>query len=178
MKELWLPVKGYEGIYDVSNLGNVKSLSRSFINKRGRRKTIPEHIRIPSINHRGYYRLQLTKSNGDKKIYSVHRIVAQHFILNPENKPEVNHKNAVKTDNYINNLEWATKSENEIHASVNGLKPYGENHPLAKLNLKQVVLIKKKIKLGERQIDIAKEFDISRSTICAIKTGRNWPSVL
>ena len=72
---------------------------------------------------RGYYEVGLRK-NGIKKYYLVHRLVAQEFIPNPENKPQINHKNGIKTDNFIENLEWVTNSENILHAyRVLGRKP-------------------------------------------------------
>ena len=100
--EIWKNVVNYEEIYQVSNLGKIKSLYKN-------------RILINSLNKSGYYQVQLFK-NKQYKQFLVHRLVAQAFIPNPDNKPQVNHINAVKTDNFINNLEWCTPRENMDHA--------------------------------------------------------------
>ena len=96
MQEIWKDIKGYEGLYQVSNLGNVKSLKT---NKN-----------LYSSNAKGYRRVGLFK--GKRKGYSIHRLVAQAFIPNPENKPCVNHKDCNRANNNVNNLEWCTHKEN------------------------------------------------------------------
>lgn len=105
--ETYKDIKGYEGLYQVSNLGNVKSLRRNIIKK-------------PSINSRGYISINLSVNKVIKSM-TIHRLVALHFISNPENKREVNHKNGIKTDNKVENLEWTTSSENVQHGYDSGL---------------------------------------------------------
>lgn len=96
--EVWRPVKGYEGLYEVSSFGRIKSLPRNgTVNK--------EYIMIGSIQKNGYKGVILSK-NGKKKRVTVHRIVAEEFIPNPLNLPCVNHKSEIKTDNRVENLEW------------------------------------------------------------------------
>lgn len=104
MKEKWKPIKGYEHIYAVSNDGRVKNLKTGRIIK-------------PFINNKGYVMIQLHK-NGIRKLYLTHRLVAEAFISNPNNYPCINHKNEIKTDNNILNLEWVTYSQNML---ANGL---------------------------------------------------------
>lgn len=104
MQELWRDVKGFQGRYQVSNYGRVKSLDRYH------KKQI---IRKPKT--RKYAELLLT-SNGKTKWVLVHRLVAQAFIPNPQNKPEVNHKDGNKLNNNVDNLQWCTRSENELHS--------------------------------------------------------------
>lgn len=119
MEEIWRDITGYEGIYQVSNLGRVKSLAR--IIKRGK---IEQHrkqkILTPSLCRGGYLSAIISNEAISKRI-KIHRLVAQAFIPNPDNKPQVNHINGVKTDNKMENLEWMTCKENIIHSIRNGM---------------------------------------------------------
>src|SRR5574343_109866 len=107
MEEIWKDIKGYEGRYQVSNLGNVRSLNYQ-------RMGIVKNLK-PIKMKVGYYCVNL-HLNGNNTILSVHRLVGTHFIENPQNKPEINHKNGIKTDNRVINLEWNTYSENIAHS--------------------------------------------------------------
>ena len=106
MKEEWRDIKGYEGIYQVSNLGRVKSLER-IVNTCNAYKTLYEKQLKIYVSKNGYLHVSLQRKN---KL--VHRLVAEAFIPNPENKPQVNHKNEVKQDNRVENLEWVSAREN------------------------------------------------------------------
>lgn len=126
--EVWRDIDGYDGVYQVSNLGNIKSISRSSFDKRGAIRPIKERILKPIFSgfKRQYLVVTLYKDKiGD--IYLIHRLVALHFIPNPENKPEVNHigkdDNGVinKLDNREFSLTWSTSKENIQHAWDNGL---------------------------------------------------------
>ena len=121
MTEIWKDIQGYEGVYQVSNMGNVKSLKRTWFSGRGlcSKKTKAECFITQAIRN-GYLSCVLTK-NGIQKQHSVHRLVAAVFIPNELNKPQINHKNGVKTDNCVENLEWSTPSENSKHAYDSGL---------------------------------------------------------
>lgn len=111
--EIWKDVIGYEGYYQVSNLGNVKGLER-VVGTYPQLKTMPEAIKKPWISKKGYYRIQLRKK-GVIKAFQLHRLVAQAFIENTMNKDTVNHINGIKADNRVENLEWLTNHENIIH---------------------------------------------------------------
>lgn len=131
-KEVWKDIINYEGLYQVSNLGRVKSLKRIITRYNGYaycEYVLPEKILTVFCDKRGYSMTFLYK-NGKRKKCAVHRIVAEAFIPNPENKPQVNHIDGNKLNNCVDNLEWATNSENQKHAYKSGLqKPKfgGEN---------------------------------------------------
>lgn len=133
MEELWKDITNYEGYYQISNLGRIKSLSRviklfnrgEFLSK--------EIILIPYKTKKGYLRVPLLK-NKERKGYLVHRLVAKEFIKNPLNYDQVNHLDGNKANNNIYNLEWCNNSQNSLHSFRLGLqKPkIGANNGYAK----------------------------------------------
>ena len=126
MTEVWKDIVGYEGLYQVSNLGRVKSLPKMV----GFRKQSEKQCAI-FTDKRGYCKTNLYKNNTHKQVY-VHILVASAFLPNPANKPQVNHIDGDKSNNQIHNLEWCTAKENVIHAYRTGLKvgKKGEQHPM------------------------------------------------
>ena len=123
MQEIWKDIEGHEGIYQVSNLGRVKSLSREIpVANHGawRTRTIPEKILKLHLNENGYVIIILTKDKV-RATKKMHRVVAEAFIPNPENKRCVNHIDGNKENNCVDNLEWVTHKENMEHAVANGL---------------------------------------------------------
>lgn len=106
MKEEWRSVVGYEGLYEVSNHGRVKSLAKMWLNGRRREERI-----LKEFLHSGYVHVTLCK-NGTQKQWHVHRLVAMAFIPNPENKDFVDHINTIRNDNRVENLRWVTRQEN------------------------------------------------------------------
>lgn len=160
MQEMWKDIKNYKGLYQVSNLGNI----RSNINK--------PKILIPQISNAGYFRIIIRN-----KHYSVHRLVAQTFIPNPENKPQVNHIDGNKLNNNVNNLEWATASENQKHNYIFlNFKPpmlgkKGSNH-IASKHIIQYDKNGKFIKEWDSLIEASKYLSICASCITNCAKGR------
>lgn len=115
--EEWKDIEGYEGLYQVSNEGRVKSLHREIIYKDGRKKTIPEKILHNLLSDLGYYHVMLSK-NGIPKRYKVHRLVAKAFIPNPNNLLIINHKDENPKNNAVNNLEWCTQGYNVRYGTM------------------------------------------------------------
>lgn len=115
MKEIWKDIQGYEGYYQVSNLGRVKSFPRrgTHINK--------IHILKPSKNRKGYYQVVLSK-NSEYQSKKIHRLVAKAFLENPNNYQQVNHIDGNKENNRVDNLEWCTNEYNMKHAWKLGLR--------------------------------------------------------
>lgn len=114
--EVWKTIKQAPE-YAISNKGRVLSKERGVKTKLGTIQHIKARIRKLHLNHKGYYKIRL-----GKKSYFIHRLVAQTFIPNLDNKPQVNHIDGNKQNNYVENLEWCTNSENQIHALKMGLK--------------------------------------------------------
>jgi hypothetical protein len=165
-KEIYKDVVGYEGIYQVSNLGNVK---RVLISNGVKKNHKNNNILIPNTDRTGYYRLGLRK-NGKRKYFMLHRLVAYAFISNPKKYRCINHINGIKSDNTIENLEWCTHAYNNIHALKTGLRihPTGDNNKLSKKIID--------INTGEiynSSLTLSKKLGINRGTLgCWLSNNR------
>ncbi len=112
--EVWVDVIGYKGLYQVSNWARVKSLERVYFCGEYKREVILPEIIMKTSLIKGYPALRLSK-DGVKKLFCIHRLVGVHFIENPNKYPCINHKNSIRNDNRIENLEWCTYSYNCEH---------------------------------------------------------------
>jgi hypothetical protein len=160
--EQWKDIKGYEGFYQVSNLGNVKNIKRNTIRK------LKE-------DNSGYLHCLLS-ANAVRKTFLVHRLVAAAFIDNPENKPFINHINANRSDNCVENLEWCTQKENINHSRKMGNQFHstlkGEKHHNTQISDERVTLMRKARQLGMTHKDIAMLVGISVSYTTMILTNK------
>lgn len=183
MEEIWKDIPGYEGYYQISNLGRVKTLERILPNNRFKNVLCVHKEKIMKQNNdtKGYPAVTLRVNNVIKTL-RVHRLVAQAFIPNPENKPQINHVNGVKTDYSIENLEWCNQSENNYHAyrvklktseSVRGIKSHH-----AKLTEEIVLEIRKRY-LTENisQKDLSEFYNVGKRNIGHIVNLEIWKHI-
>ena len=184
MEEIWKDIEGYEGLYQVSNMGIVRSLPH--FRKNGRNGYLQIGKIIKPMCVRGYQTVSLSK-NGKQKIFKIHRLVAEAFIPNPENKPCIDHINTDKTNNRVENLRWVTHKENsnnpltlkKIINANNKPRKYrcGDEHP--KPNLGKIGILSPSstpilqfslngdfIKRWDSMADIEREMNISHSNLC------------
>lgn len=180
MQEIWKDVVGFEGYYKVSNLGRVMTVAREFIKSNGRKCVVKERI-LSQGTVRGYKCVDL-KVNGDRKTMRVHRLVAMAFIGKPY-KEMVNHIDGNKENNIVSNLEWATRSENEIHAYNTGLKKSTESHKSAiiKANKDRRSLSDETVRYirnsEKSQYKLAEELGISRASVGLIRQRKRYADV-
>ena len=177
--EKWRSVKGYEGLYQVSNLGRIKGMKKTI----GRTKKMLRNEKMlrQSLKRTGYLAIALRNNIGERKDVLVHRLVIMAFIPNIENKPQTNHKNGIKTINMVENLEWATRSENMTHAYKNGLMVKtvrGEMCSYAKLNNNDIMTIRELYSMGNLTQDkIAEMFLINRTSVSHIVNNKTWKHI-
>jgi len=177
VQEIWKVIPRFNGRYEASNLGKIRTVCHVVIKSDGKPYTSKQKELKPALNHSGYFRFAV-KENDKLTSFYVARIIAETFIDNLENKLEVNHINGIKTDNRVGNLEWCTRSENCQHSFDTGKKKKkrGVLNGMSKLTWEQVRYIREQKRIGgmywgrER---IAKELGISSAHVKDIANNPN-----
>lgn len=178
--EEWRPVVGWEGLYEVSNEGRVRSLPRVVRAGRGvgSMRTVGGVVLSPSPSKRGYVKIDLRDRQRSSSVH-VHRIVAIAFLGESSSGMQVNHINGIKHDNRIVNLEWVTPAENTRHSvEVLGNSVTESENGNARLSQSQVSDIVKRRNRGESCTSLSKEFGVSVTHISRICTGASWRATL
>ncbi|GBD73862.1 NUMOD4 domain-containing protein [Tetragenococcus halophilus] len=165
--EIWKDIKGFEGMYQISSRGRVESLERIVMIKGFPAKLKGRELHL--FNRKDGYLTASLHNNGKEKRPAVHRLVAEAFIPNKENKAEVNHIDGNKQNNHVENLEWISREDNIKHGYKIGLIPTGERHVNCKLNDKEVKEIRDRYKKENiTQYKLADEYGVSQSKISSI----------
>jgi hypothetical protein len=178
MKEIWMDISGYEDFYQCSNFGRIKSLGRIILKSNGIKYTAKERILSPGLDSYGYLQVPLTNSNKERKTFLVHRLVCTAFL--GASDMDINHKDGVKINNHVSNLQYCTKSENMLHAYKLGLKKIctfhgpDRRHPATKFTEENVKSMIEKAHNGTPLKSIAEEFETSSVYVKRIVQGRNW----
>jgi len=171
-KEIWKHVKGYKGYYEISNLGNIRSVTRTV--PRGEQKVTFKGVNLKTaVQNKGYEYLTLYKHSKGRRKY-IHRLVAEAFIPNPKNKPQVNHIDCIRLNNNVTNLEWVTPLENSIHATIEGSVKCGEDSPNARFSYKDIEDMRRMYEDGLTQKEIAIKYNIKQNYVSKIVNYKIW----
>jgi len=172
MDEVWKDIPEYEGYYQVSNKGRIKSLGRIVPTKAGWSKFKEERILAPNPNRSNYFAISLWRNNLPKR-FEIHRLVAKTFLPDFDSKLDVHHIDGDSTNNHLDNLMMISCAEHiPLHIA-------GEKSPNATLTDDEVFRIKWMIMNSNKlNVEIAKEFGVSPTTICSIANGRSWLHVI
>ena len=178
IEEIWKDIKGYEGYYQVSNLGRIKSLDRMKNNQYNEYFMSGRILKSSIIKDKGYCRVSLNNGKG-RKSKRVHRLVAEAFIPNLENKPEVNHIDGNKLNNCADNLEWCTNKENIEHSIKTGLrKNYkGCSNVSSKFKEEDILFIREHYKKRDPiygGVALAKKYNCCSQTIYDMVTEKHY----
>lgn len=172
IEEEWKDIEGYEGKYQVSNLGRVKSLERVVPNGESGFRIVKEKFLQTKSNQNKYIKVSLSGRS-----FRVHRLVAEAFIENPNSLPEVNHKDGLKCNNVITNLEWCTPKHNINHNKKLGVMPIGDSHVNSTISESQATKIKLLLSEGWKMVDIARELGTNDDIVYQIKKGLTWKHI-
>lgn len=170
--EIWKPIPGYEGRYEVSDAGRVRSLNRDVPCKGGRVIRCKGKVLTPKPNPGGYPSLRLGRGHP----VMVHQLVALAFLGAPEGRYTC-HNNGVRSDNRLANLRYDTAYGNQADRAAHGTETHGSALPQAKLTEAQVGEIKRRLILGETHAAVASDYGVCAATVSLIAAGRNWRRV-
>lgn len=175
--EFWLPIKGYECLYEVSNWGRIRSLEKVIEYSNGRSYLYEEKI-LKLNPSNGYRTISLVKYK-EKTTHMVHRLVGLAFIKNPLNKPFINHEDGDRSNNYYLNLSWSTNSENQFHSyNVLGNKAVrGEDNGASKLSESIIPIIRTLYATGISQNEIGKQFGVCQEAVRKVVCRETWAHV-
>lgn len=183
-EEVWKPIKDFEEYYEVSSLGRFRNKDRLLIRSNGIAQFTKSKILKNNYYSNSYVQLILYVDKVRCNFLG-HRVIAEHYLPNPLNLEQVNHKNLIKWDNRVSNLEWCTRSENAIHARENGRfdnvdKVKGEQHPNTKLTNEEVLFIRQSYKSLKNTATLYLQFadKISRSGFDKICYGVGWKHII
>ena len=166
-EEIWKDIKGYEGLYQVSNMGRVKSLGRTVSIKNGFKRAVRERILRPCTDGSGYLVVNFYNGSGKMKKFSVHRLVCETFHENIKNKPCVNHIDENKTNNTASNLEWCTIAENNNHGTRNARMAKAKSKPVG-----QYTRDGKLIKVWQSAHEVERKLGFDQRFICKVALGK------
>lgn len=156
IKEIWKPIIGYEGIYECSSFGNIRSVNRTIITTSGIIRRMKGKMLLP-IADNNYMKVLLSKE-GKQKLKLVHRLVAEAFIPNPDNKPEIDHINTDRTDNRVENLRWVTRKENcNNPITKEKMATYGKTRVLSTETRRKISTALKGRKISPEAIEKARQ---------------------
>lgn len=176
-KEIWKDIKGYEGLYQISNKGRVKSLARVIKRNNGRELPLKERIKNDVYDNKGYSRINLSK-NGKSKKHSVHRLVANAFLIKQKHQDQVNHIDGDKKNNDVSNLEWCTGKENVRHSYAIGKASHvGERNTFATINddiAREIIKLKDS---GLTAKKVGQKVGASKNVVYSIWQGKTWTHV-
>lgn len=172
--EIWKDIIGFEGYYQISNYGRIKTLERTIFSGSTKMTAmkIEEAVMRSVLNKTTGYLQTCLRKNGQLSKNTVHRLVGIYFVENPFNKPLINHLDGDKQNNYWRNLEWATYSENSIHSYALGLSKSGNSHYNTVVPIEDVHKIMLRRRNGESAISIANEYGVGDKQIYAICAGK------
>jgi len=180
--ELWCDIKGYEAIYQISNLGRIKSLKRSFVKRmrNGEPKTVfmPETIRSTRYTKAGYNKISLW-NNGKAKHLLIHRLVGEYFVFNPDpiNFKQIGHIDNNPSNPRWDNLKWGTQKMNIQYAVECGRWHTGNKNHKTKLKESDIPVIRKLISENVTSRNIGKQFNVGHAAILSIKNNNTWKHI-
>lgn len=176
--EIWKDVVGYEGLYQVSNLGHILSLQRVQTMSNMVQRTIKQRVLKPTPSEKGYLTVHLVSQDGSRKRLKIHRLVAQAFCENPLDLDIVNHIDNDRTNNQSENLEWVTQKDNVEHCIKHNRhktqNQWGENNSSAKLSIKIVLQIRKLHNQGKSCAVISDLTSVSSKRVSSVIRKESW----